>query len=351
MERPDLSNIRTDVLAYIEALEARIAILEGKRTRAAAIREEEPEIRHDVALPEEAPTSESIICLSANGRIKRTLRHLYGRQHRSGMGVFDLDVDLPDYPVALQPSAESANLLLFTSLARVFRLPAAKVEAGQVRDRGEDLSIHFPLQEGEKFVAVLPDRASGYIALASQRGRIRILRHHLFGEHMRPGTAMYRVEEFGPLASVCWTPGNADLLLVSRRGMGIRFSEKLVNPQGEAGIKLAEGDSLVAVLSVEEESSVFMVGADGRGTVRKMSSFAPNKSTGGSGKIAMRSDQIAGALTIEPGDDIFLTSRLSKMIRFPVNEVPETEGVVQGVVCMQLRADDVVALSTSHVLS
>lgn len=349
MDRPDLNNIRADVLAYIEYLEARLATIEAKRSHTQ--RAEELEIHHEAALPEEPPTTDGLISLSASGKIKRTLRHLYSRQHRSGMGVFDLDIDLPDYPAAVQAAADSANLLLFTNRARVFRLPADKMDTVEVRAKGDDLSLRFPLEEDEHFVAVLPDRASGYIALASQRGRIRILRHHVFGEHMRPGTAMYRPEEFGILASVCWTPGNADLLLITERGMGIRFAEKLVNPQGELGIKLAEGDSLVSVLSVDDDSAVFMVSADGRGTIRKMASFAPNKSTGGSGKIAMRSDHIAGALAIEPKDDIFLISRLAKIIRFPANEVPETEGVVQGVVCMQLRADDVVALCTSRIPS
>lgn len=348
MDRPDLTNIRTDVLEYITFLEAHIAALEGKRSRVQ--RTDEPEIRLETALPEEQPTSDGIITLSANGRIKRTLRHLYGRQHRSGMGVFDLDIDPPDYPVAVHAASDSANLLLFTNQARVFRLPAGKIDEQEIRAKGDDLSLRFPLEENEIFVAILPDRASGYIALASQRGRIRILRHHLFGEHMRPGTAMFRTEEFGPLVSVCWTPGNADLLLLTTRGMGIRFAEKLANPQGEMGIKLADDDSLATVLSVEDDSAVFMISADGRGTVRKMSSFAPNKSTGGSGKIAMRSERVVGALTIEPKDDLFLISRLSKMIRFPASEIPETDGVVQGVVCMQLRADEVVALGSSRTV-
>lgn len=350
MERPDLTNIRTDVLAYIESLEARIAFLEGRRTRVTTL-EVEPEIHHETALPEEKPTTDSLVNLSANGKIKRSLRHLYSRQHRSGMGVFDLDIDLPDFPAALQACPESASLLLFTNLARVFRIQVGKMDAADVRARGEDLVIRFPLEEGEQYVALLPDRASGYVVLASERGRIRILRHHLFGEHMRPGTAMFKPGEFGQLTSVCWTPGNLDLLLLSRRGMGIRFSEKLVNPQGELGIRLAEGDSLVSVLSVSEESSVFIASADGRGTVRRMSSFAPNKSAGGSGKIAIRSDRVAGALVVDPDDDIFMASRLAKVIRFPVNEVPETDGVVQGVVCMQLRGDDVMALSTSRALA
>ncbi|HWQ03912.1 MAG TPA: DNA gyrase C-terminal beta-propeller domain-containing protein [Longilinea sp.] len=347
MERPDLQNIRTDVLAYIESLEARLAELEGKRNRSAHLAE--AEIRQEAALPEEAPTSESLITLSCNGKIKRTQRHQYSRQHRGGMGVFDLEIDLPDVPISLLACQESDNLLIFTDQARVFRWKANKLEADEIRSKGDNLSTHFQLEEGEKFAGVLPDRANGFVALASERGRIRILRHHVFGEHMRPGTPMFRAEEFGRLASVCWTPGNADLLLITRRGMGIRFSEKIINPAGDVGIKLSEGDSLVSVLSVDDDSSVFIAAADGRGTIRKMAAFAPNKSTGGIGKIAMRSDQIAGAITVTPADDIFMVSKLVKIIRFPANEVPETEGVVQGVVCMQLRADDVTALCNGRV--
>jgi DNA gyrase subunit A len=287
--------------------------------------------------------------LSCDGKIKRTQRHLYSRQHRGGMGVFDLDIDLPDTPTSLLACQETDSLLLFTDQARVFRWKANKMAADDIRAKGVDLSSYFQLEEGEKFAAILPDRANGFVALASQRGRIRILRHHIFGEHMRPGTPMFRAEEFGKLASVCWTPGNADLLLITRRGMGIRFSEKIINPSGDLGIKLSEDDSLVAILSVDDESLVFIAAGDGRGTVRKMTLFAPNKSTGGIGKIAMRSDQIAGAITVTAADDIFMVSKLAKIIRFPANEIPETEGVVQGVACMQLRADDVMALCNGRV--
>lgn len=348
MERPDLVNIPGEVRAYIEYLESRLAILEGKRARTpnVVISDEQRE----AGLPQEMATAESLITLSAFGKVKRTYRHLYNRQHRGGMGNFDLDIDPTDSPVAIQVVSETANLLLFTNFARVFRFPVNKLDPDEVRSKGETLIDRFQLEPGERFSAVLPDRASGYVALASQRGRIRVLRHHLFGEHMRPGTPMYRIEEFGELVSVCWTPGNADLLLLTRRGLGIRFAEKLINPQGDLGIKLADGDQLAAVLSVNDDSKVFMVGADGRGTIRSMQSFAPNKSTGGIGKLAMRTDLLAGALPVEPVDDVFLISRLAKMIRFPLNEVPETESVIQGVACMQLRADEVVAVCTGRMV-
>jgi DNA gyrase subunit A len=104
---------------------------------------------------------------------------------------------------------------------------------------------------------------------------------------------------------------------------------------------------VVAAASVYADSGVFILGADGRGTVRQMSGFAPNKTPGGSGKIAFKSAKVVGAAAVEVNDDIFILSRLGKIIRFPSDEVPLTEGVVQGVNCMSFRADEAVALLKS----
>jgi DNA gyrase subunit A len=78
-----------------------------------------------------------------------------------------------------------------------------------------------------------------------------------------------------------------------------------------------------------------------------MSGFAPNKSPGGSGKIAFKSNHVIGAVAVEANDDLFLISRLGKVIRFPAEEVASTEGIVQGVNCMALRSDETTALAVS----
>jgi DNA gyrase/topoisomerase IV subunit A len=90
-----------------------------------------------------------------------------------------------------------------------------------------------------------------------------------------------------------------------------------------------------------------MLGADGLGTVRLMSGFSANKAPGGGGKIALKTDELVGAVAVEEGDDLFALSRLSKLIRFVADEVPAKEGVVQGVRCMTLRADVAVAVAAS----
>jgi DNA gyrase subunit A len=137
-------------------------------------------------------------------------------------------------------------------------------------------------------IAILPEQAKGYVALVTESGRVRCLRHHLFGEHMRPGTEMFKFNEVGPLASVCWTNGDADLLIITQQGMGIRFGEKSISPQGDQGIRLSQDDKVVAITPVYPDSLVFIASSDGRGTLRLMSGFAANKSAGGAVRSRLR---------------------------------------------------------------
>lgn len=346
MQRPDLSNIDPAVVAYIEFLEKKAGLRENRavsRVSSESDTELAPE-RASEALPAEHETNINIITASQAGLAKRTLRHLFTRQHRGGMGVFGMDIDAPDAPILLASAEENQNLLFFTNRARVFRQPMSVIPSTPVYDKGSFATSRLTLEGDEHLVAILPEQAKGYVAIASEGGRVRVLRHHLFGEHMRPGTELYKLAEFGPLASVCWTPGDAELFLVTRQGMGIRFAEKSLNPQGDNGIRLSGDDKVVAVAPVYADSGVFILGADGRGTVRQMSGFAPNKTPGGAGKIAFKSYKVAGAATVEVNDDIFIISRLGKVIRFPSDEVPPTEGVVMGVNCMGLRGDEAVAI-------
>ena len=344
MQRPDLSNVDLTIVSYIEFLEKKVGL---RPPRSSSTESETLELSADrasEALPAERETSINIITISRDGLAKRSFRHIYTRQHRGGMGVFGVDIDSPDYPVTLASSEDNQNLLLFTNRARAFRMPLQSISQTALYSRGALITERLGLENDEYLIAVLPEQAKGYVALAAQSGRVRILRHHLFGEHMRPGTALYNFNEFGTLANVCWTSGDAELFMVTRQGIGIRFSEKSLPPQGDQGIRLSGDDKVVGITPVYQDSSVFLVSSDGRGTIRQMSGFAPNKSLGGSGKIAIKSNKVINAVTIEPNDDLILISQLGKVIRFPADEVPLTEGVVQGVNCMGLRGDEVVAL-------
>ncbi len=345
MQRPDLSKADPEIIAYIEYLEAQLKGYTPRRISAAPKEVEEPSL--EPALPAEPPTTINIATISQGGLGKRTPRHLYPRQHRGGMGIFDLDVSTPDSPAILSSLDASDNALVFTNLAKVYRLPANRLSDSEVRSKGILLFDRYEMEEGEMPVAILPERASGYVALVSTFGKVRCLRHHLFGEHMRPGSLFFNTRETGPLAAACWTEGDSDLFVLTQKGIAIRFSEKAISPQGDWGIKVASDDRVVAITSVYEDGLVFMVASDGKGTIREMAGFAANKSAGGSGKIAMKNDHLVGAAAVTPNDDLFILTQLGKVIRFRADEVPSTDGVVQGVICINMRNDEVVAVTSS----
>jgi DNA gyrase subunit A len=347
MQRPNLDHVDPAIVAYIEYLESK---LPGYTSRKNIIQAEEAEARlSEPALPTEPPTTINIVTVSQDSIAKRTPRHLFPRQHRGGMGIFDLDVPSPDIPAFLSALDEGENALVFTNLAKVYRLPANRIQEGEVRSKGSPLfdRDRLGMELGEQPVAILPERSSGYIAMVSANGKVRCLRHHLFGNNMRPGSVFFNIKETGFMVSACWSAGDNDLFIVTQKGMAIRFNEKTLNPQGDWGIKLASNDHVVAIAPVYEDSLVFIVAIDGKGTIREMDGFAANKSAGGSGKIAIKNDHVVSALSVTPNDDIFLITRNGKIIRFKADEVPSTDSVVQGVICVNMRNDEVVGATVS----
>ncbi len=344
LNRPNLSGAHPDVIAYIEALEAEVA-----RRRD----EDEERVSADTAIvePNEPPTTLNVISISANGVAKRTPRHLYSRQRRGGMGIFDIEVAEEDRPAFLTVADQAHDLVLLTTLARAYHIPVSRVIEAPIRARGVSLVDNLGFQPGERLAAMLPAGRGAAVALVSERGYARVLPAHVIGPAMTPGLALYRAAEFGPLAAACWTSGDGDLFVATRRGQAIRFPERALPLPGGLAIRLEAGDMVVAVEGVRppEGEAIFLLGADGRGTIRLMSGFAANKAPGGGGKVAMKTDQLVGAVASTPQDDLFILSRLSKLIRSRAGEVPAKEGVVQGVNCMALRADACVALAASPV--
>ncbi|GAB4579585.1 MAG: hypothetical protein Fur0022_23230 [Anaerolineales bacterium] len=336
LPRPDLSTISTvfpDVYAYIESLEAELEQLTTPRGRASAPREAAP------PEPSEPPTTINVITMTVSGLIKRTPRHFYPRQRRSGMGIFDIDTEESDPPTLLALADQEETLLVLTESARVFTLPVASLPEQPVRGRGAALSDLLPGLPGEAIRFLGPVKTSGALAMLSERGYVRVLRYNYVGNN-RPGTPLLDTARFGPLVSASWMAENEEEVFVATaQGEAIRFKAKMVHPNGSLGIRLERGDTAVAVCGTRDEGSVFLLGDDGKGTIRQMSGFRSNKAPGAGGKNALKTDKLVAALSVRDQDDIFIISRLSKIIRFQAVEIPAKEGAVQGVICMTLRAD------------
>lgn len=341
MQKPDLNNIPQDIVDYIEYLEGLI-----DKMQSGGIQTESLETSQDEQVYE-PPSTISILTGSQGGYFKRTLRHHYSRQHRGGMGVFDLDMPDSEVPSLIAAIDETQKALILTSFARAYHLQLTKINEAPIRARGQLISNLINLEGEEKIVAILPNPTQGYVALVSKAGIVRRFRHQVFGDYMRPGTALFDRKDFSPLVAACLTPGDGDLFIATVKGIAIRFQEKTIPPQGTRGIRIQDDDEIVSICAVSDSSGVFLLGSDGRGTIRMMSGFAANKVPGAGGKLAMKTDKLVSAISVTEQDDLFILSSLSKIIRFSAAEIPPKEGVVQGVNCMMLRNDRCVAVLAS----
>ena len=347
IERPDLSEVSPDVLAYIESLEAALTAQTARRARPQVVAEPEPDAEPELCEP---PTTINLITLTAGGLLKRTPRHLYGRQRRGGMGIFDLDAPDDDPPALLTLADESASLILLTDQGRTYRLPVNRLPEMPIRAKGTALAGLLTLRPGERLAAAIPEDGGEQLALVGQRGWVMTVRASFVGKSMIAGVVYYDAAKYGPLAAACWLPGSTDeVFIATRQGFAIRFPAQRVPKTGCLGIRLEKNDAVVAATAANDESSVFLLGADGKGTIRQMSGFAANKSPGGGGKVALKTDRLVAASAVTTDDDVFIISRNSKIIRFQAAEVPPKEGVVQGVNCMALRGDETTAVAVARL--
>lgn len=337
MERPNLDNVSNEIRAYIEHLEQKLL---GKQSR------KQVEARPTLE-PSEPETTINIITVSADGNAKRTPRHLYIRQRRSGMGVFDIETDEETPPTILCEADANDDVLIITEEGRIFRIPTANIPETDGRGRGVPLGDLVQLNHSEKVVALLPVDGGLYINLISERGRVRHVRKTYLSPTMTQGIRYHKVSEGGYVTGACWSSGDDDIFIATRKGLGIRFSERQVPNTGVLGMRVDPDDRTIGIVATSEQGGVLAIGHDGKGTIRLMKGFRKNKAPGAGGKVILKTDQLIGVQSVDAENDVFIISQLAKMIRFSADEIPPKTGTVQGVNCMTLRADAVTAILVS----
>ena len=110
-----------------------------------------------------------MITATAGGIIKRTPRHLYNRQRRGGMGIFDLDAPDEDPPALLTIADVTQHLIVVTSLGRAFPVAVSQLAESPVHGRGESLRKWLPLTADERVALLAPDLGAGYFTLVTRQ--------------------------------------------------------------------------------------------------------------------------------------------------------------------------------------
>ena len=338
MERPNLNHVDDNVVAYIKYLETQLL----SRSRKSAESRVSAELE-----PSEPPTTINIITVTEAGLAKRTARHLYTRQRRAGMGIFDIEATESQPPYLLVEADATDDLIAVTNQGRVFRFAVSAIAATSPRGDGEPINHLLKMMPSEHIAALLRADRGLYLNLLSERGWVRHIRKTYLGGGMIQGIRYHKTSQGGEIVGACWSNGDNDIFIATQAGIGIRFAERQIPTSGCLGIRVNVDDVAVGITATSDDGSVAVVGHDGKGSVRVMSGFRKNKAPGAGGKVVLKTEKLAGVSAVAPGNDLFIISKLSKMIRFSADEIPPKTGAVQGVNCMTLRADEVVTLITS----
>lgn len=288
-----------------------------------------------------------IITVSHNGFIKRTGVSAYRSQKRGGKGVIGTGSYEEDFVEHLFTASTHDYIMFFTQNGRVYVEKVYEIPEGSRTSKGRSLANFLALQKDESIAAMLCVKEFSedfHIVMATRLGVVKktVLTEYI--NYRKGGIIGINIDEGDSLVGAKLTRGEDELVLITHKGMSIRFAETDMRAQGRAtrgvkGISLKGDDTVEAIEVVDNDATLLIAGENGQGKRSKFEDYRL-QSRGGSGIIAIRSSNVAGALTVKDEDEIMLLTNSGQAIRCPVSGIRVIGRVAQGVRLINLAEDD-----------
>jgi DNA gyrase subunit A len=315
---------------------------DDRRTEIVAA-EEELELEDLIA------AEDMVFAITRSGYIKRLPVTTYKEQRRGGIGVMGMDLKEEDYIELLFVASTHDYILFFTSVGKVYRLKVHELPLGSRQSKGRAIVNLLPFQQGEQVRAVVQTRnfaEAEYLLFATKNGIVKKTKLAAYNTPLRSdGIIAIKMREGDELVGVRHSSGDDDVLMVSRNGQAIRFSEQDVRPMGRdasgvQGMRLRSGDEVISVAIAAPDSDLLVVTENGYGKRTPVSEY-PKKGRGGLGvktvQLTEARGHLAGARVVRDGYQVMLISTGGTVIRMPVSDVKRLGRATQGVIVMRLR--------------
>lgn len=303
----------------------------------------------------------TIITITEGGYIKRQAPHSFRTQQRGGKGVMGISTKETDAVSHIFYTQTHDNILFFTDKGRVFQIKVWEIPETQRAAKGQAIVNLINVEGGEKVTAVLTSRGKNETAkfffMCTKNGTVKKTPIPEYANIRKNGLVAIKLDAGDVLGWVCPTKGEQDLILVSKKGQSIRFSEKQVKPthrdtSGVRGIKLGKNDEVVAANFVEDQTAELLVITEkGLGKKTKVSAWI-RQGRGGQGvKAAQITDKTGDIVTagiVDKNRDILvLTSTKGQLIKMDLKQVPTLQRQTQGVILMRVKDGEKVAAATT----
>ncbi|MDD3866748.1 MAG: DNA gyrase subunit A [Eubacteriales bacterium] len=293
------------------------------------------------------------ITLTHYGYVKRMPIDTCSTQHRGGRGISGLQTRDDDFVENLLSTSTHATILFFTNTGRVFRLKGYQIPEASRQARGMAIVNLLQLEADEKVRAVIPLRSfdeNAGLVMATSMGQIKKTRLDAYANISKAGLIAISLREDDALVNVRLVDHQQDIVMVTRKGMSIRFTEDDVRPtgrntQGVRGIQLDRDDRVVGMVTIEADSTLLVVSERGFGKRTELDEYRV-QTRGGKGLITYRPSEKTGMLVsialVTDDSDVILINDNGVIIRMEALEIPVLSRITQGVTLMRTRDGHVV---------
>ncbi|KAF0232639.1 MAG: DNA gyrase subunit [Desulfovibrionaceae bacterium] len=362
LEREKLLEEYAALMKLIEYLRS---ILESDVVLLGVVRDEVVELKEKFATPRRTeilqslegidiedliPDENVVITLSRRGYIKRTPLDTYQQQRRGGKGIAGVHTSAEDFIQSFCITTNHQYLLLFTNLGKMHQLKVHQIPEGSRTAKGQHIANLLPMDKEEFITTALtirefsPDR---FFLFVTRRGMVKRTALDLYKNVRSGGIRAVLLHENDELLDVKEVPANAEILLATELGLGIRFNVGDVRPMGRStagvkGIALGERDRVASgvVFGDPDRTQVLTVSANGFGKRSDVDLYRL-QSRSGKGvinmKVTAKTGHVIGATSVSETDDILLLTSANKIIRTPVGSVRNVGRAAQGVTLVDME--------------
>ena len=309
------------------------------------------DVEDDIDIEDLIEEEECVYTLTHGGYIKRTSASAYRAQHRGGRGINAMATREEDYVETVFTASTHDHILFFTDAGRVYRKKGYLIpEAGRAA-KGTNIVNIIQVEPGEKVTTMMHIREfdeNVYLVMGTRLGTIKRMSMSALRNIRSAGIRALRLDEGDELIDVRITDGSQNILMATRDGSSICFSENDVRPMGRdasgvRGIKLREGDWCVAMARMRPGATVLSVTENGYGKRTSVDEYMRGgevQRRGGMGiknyQVTEKTGPVCAVKVVNEDEDLLVISDDGTIIRMPVADVSVYGRQTQGVRLMKV---------------
>ena len=365
----EYAELQKKIAEYKAILADRKLLLGVVKTEIVAIRDKYGDERrttigydeYDISMEDMIPLENTAITMTKFGYIKRMTMENFKSQHRGGKGIKGMQTIENDYIEELFMATTHHYIMFFTNKGRVYRLKAYEIPESGRTARGMAIINLLQLQPDEKITAVIPIREyedGKYLFMATKKGIVKKTTIMDYANIRKSGLQAINLREDDELIEVKITDKEKEILLVTKHGQCIKFSENDVRPTGRTsmgviGMNLTYDDEVVAMQLNTQGDAILLVSENGMGKRTDIAEFSIQH-RGGKGvkcyKITEKTGNVVGAKAVQEQNEIMLITTEGIIIQMEVSEISKLGRITSGVKLIDLNADkDIVVASIAKV--